>query len=225
MFPDDTRKQRIQAGEMYSSLQVDVNFDGNQLKDAVGDGDYDYVYVDGQHTAFNETQLAAFTGTAEDMGLPVMFRIPHTRHTYLIGRYLDLGVSSIMVPEVETAEVAEEAIQFFYYPQVGRRSWGGAARRGVRAHDNQVSRLEYAAWWNKTGVLGIQIECVDAVLNVAEIARPGIDYVSFGPNDLQFSLEATPDSPFDTVDDCYKYVAEQLQGRDVAVATPTLMPS
>ena len=225
MYPDDTLKQRIQDGQMYSSLQVDVNLDSDQLKEAVGDGGYDLVYVDGQHTAFNESQLAAFTGTAEDLGLPVLFRIPHTRHTYLIGRYLDLGVSAIMVPEVESEEVAEEAIKFFYYPQVGRRSWGGAARRGVRAHDNQVSRLEYAAWWNKTGVLGIQIESVDAVLNVANLAKPGIDYVGFGPNDLQFNLETHPDSPFDRVEDCYQHVAEQLRDRDVAVATPTLIPS
>ena len=41
MFPDDTRKQRIQSGEMYSSLQIDVNFDSDQLKEAVGDGGYD----------------------------------------------------------------------------------------------------------------------------------------------------------------------------------------
>lgn len=210
---------------MYSSLQVDVNFNSDQLKEAVGDGDYDYVYVDGQHTAFNESQLAAFTGTAEDLGLPVMFRIPHTRHTYLIGRYLDLGVSAIMVPEVETEEVAEEAVHFFYYPQVGRRSWGGAARRGVRAHNNQVNRLDYAEWWNKTGVLGIQIECVDAALNVANIAKFGIDYIGFGPNDLQFDLEVHPDSPFDSVDEVYVHVADQLKDRNVAVATPTLQPS
>lgn len=225
MFPDDTRKKRIQHGQMYSSLQVDVNVDSDQLKEVVGDDSYDYVYVDGQHTAFNESQLAAFTGTAEDLGLPVLFRIPHTRHTYLIGRYLDLGVSAIMVPEVETEAVAEEAIKFFYYPQIGRRSWGGAARRGVRAHDNQVPRLDYAAWWNKTGVLGIQIECVDAVLNVANLAKPGIDYVSFGPNDLQFDLEARPDSPFDSLEDCYQHVADQLKDRRVAVARPTLVPS
>ncbi len=32
MFPDDTLKQRIQDGQMYSSLQVDVNLDSDQLK-------------------------------------------------------------------------------------------------------------------------------------------------------------------------------------------------
>ena len=39
MFPDDTLKQRIQDGQMYSSLQVDINFDRDQLKEAIGDGD------------------------------------------------------------------------------------------------------------------------------------------------------------------------------------------
>ena len=62
--------------------------------------------------------------------MPVQFRIPHTRHTYLIGRYLDMGLSGILVPEVEDTAPAEEAVAYAYYPP-GRQAKLGR-RRALR---------------------------------------------------------------------------------------------
>ena len=61
--------------------------------------------------------------------MPVQFRIKNTRHAYLIGNVLDLGPMAIEVPLVEDEAVVQEALDAFYYPQVGHRSWGGPARR------------------------------------------------------------------------------------------------
>ena len=95
--------------------------------------------------SLDEVQLVAFCATAQDLELPVQCRIKHTRHTYLIGNYLDLGPAGIMVPEVEDEAVVDAAVRAFYYPQVGGRSWGGTARMGL---NERPDRLEYAAWWN-----------------------------------------------------------------------------
>ena len=51
---------------------------------------------------------------------------------------------------MEEEATVDEAVEAFYYPQVGRRSWGGAARYGIEGRD---VRLEYADWWNRTGIL------------------------------------------------------------------------
>jgi 2-keto-3-deoxy-L-rhamnonate aldolase RhmA len=75
--------------------------------------------------------------------------------------------------------------------------------------------VEYAEWWNEQVILGIQLECVEAIDNARQLARPGLDYVAFGPNDLMFSLEGHPHYPLRTVDDCMRNVAEQLQGTGV----------
>jgi len=151
----------------------------------------------------------------------VQLRIPHTRHTYLIGRYLDLGPTSIMVPEVETAATVEEAITYTYYPPVGRRSWGGIARR--KAPDGQSARRAYADWWNDYVVLTLQLESVDAINNAELLAKPGVDALAFGPNDLEFSLEMHPNFPLRTVDACMRNVAEQVQGTGIrlSMAIPT----
>jgi len=196
----------------------------NQLEDALARGEYDFLYIDGQHTAFSDDQLVAFCATAEALGLPVQFRIPHTRHTYLIGRYFDLGLTSVLVPEVDAEATVDEAVACAYYPPPGRRSWGGTARRGIQASRGQVERLTYAAWWNTRVVLAIQLESVEAIINARRLAKPGVDFVTFGPNDLLFSLEAHPEFPLRTVDACVRHVAGQLKDSVARLGVPASMP-
>jgi 4-hydroxy-2-oxoheptanedioate aldolase len=208
-------KQRIHNGDIIVALRPSIAISRGQLEDALSKGAYDLIYLDGQHSAFSDDQLVSFCAMAEDLGLPVQFRIPHTRHTYLIGRYLDMGLSAILAPEVAERAAVEEAIAYSYYPQIGRRSWGGAARHGLKAHGGAVDRLTYAEWWNNHVVLAIQLESVDGIVNAHKLALPGVDYVAFGPNDLQFNLEGHPDFPLRTPDDCMRNVAAQLKGSGI----------
>jgi 2-keto-3-deoxy-L-rhamnonate aldolase RhmA len=208
-------KQRIRDGEVVVALRPPITIGRGQLEAALAKGTYDLIYIDGQHTAFSDDQLVAICGMAEELGLPVQFRIPHTRHTYLIGRYLDLGPSAILVPEVEDPAAVDEAIAYGYYPPTGRRSWGGAARYGMRQAGRRPGRTEYAAWWNRHVVLAVQLESVAAIDNARALARPGLDYVAFGPSDLSFDLELHPEYRLRTVDDCMRHVAEQLEGSGI----------
>jgi 2-keto-3-deoxy-L-rhamnonate aldolase RhmA len=211
---EKTLKQRIRHGEIVKSVGVPMDIERAHLEDILGQHDCDYLSLDAQHGPFNETQLAAFCAMAQDFKLPVQVRIKHTRHAHLIGNYLDLGPSGIMVPEVENEAVVDEAVNAFYYPQVGKRSWGGTLRVGL---EEQPDRLEYAAWWNAYGWLAIQIESVEAVINAGKLARPGVDVFSFGPNDLMFSIEAHPRFPFRTLEDCVKHVLDQIKDTHVKV--------
>ena len=218
MATDKNLKQRARDGEELVALRPPITASREQIETWLARGKYDLIYIDGQHTPFSDDQLVAICRTAEELGLPVQFRIPHTRHAYLIGRYLDLGPSAILVPEVADPTVVEEAVAYAYYPPVGVRSWGGAARYGLRAHGD-LGRVGYARWWNETVMLAIQLESIQAISNARDLIRPGVDCVAFGPQDLQFSLENNPDYPLRTVDDCMRHVAEQLQGSGIALAT------
>jgi 2-keto-3-deoxy-L-rhamnonate aldolase RhmA len=104
-------------------------------------------------------------------------------------RFLDFGFSAVLVPEVMEPETVDDAIAYAYYGPIGRRSWGGTARLGL---DKGLDRLAYAAWWNDYVILGIQVESVEAVTNIRKLAKPGVSVVTFGPNDLSFSLEDHP---------------------------------
>jgi len=138
------------------------------------------------------------------------------------GNYLDLGPAGILVPEVRAEVTVREAVHFFYYPQFGSRSWGGNARHGIAG---RADRLEYAAWWNDTGVLWLQLESVDAVINCRKLAQKGVDVLTFGPNDLMFDIERYRNPPFRTVDDCVRHVAREMEGTSVAVSLALLDPS
>ncbi len=214
-------KQRIHAGEVVVALRVPVTTTRSELEAGLAGGDFAFLYVDGQHTAFSEQELINFCALAEEFDLPVQFRIPHTRHSYLVGRYLDLGPTSVMIPEVTEVATVEEAIQFAYYSPVGLRSWGGAARR--QAPNGTTERRAYADWWNEYVVLTIQLESVAAVNNARQLALPGVDVIAFGPNDLEFSLETHPEFPLRTVDECMRNVAAQVADTDVrlSMAIPT----
>lgn len=214
-------KQRIRNGETLSALRVPMTVAQDDLTRALSSGEYDYVYIDGQHQAFTDQQIVSIASVAEDLGYQVQFRIPHTRLTYLIGRYLDLGVSGILVPEVMDEASVDEAIEYAYYPPFGKRSWGGESRYGLSALGDQFNRLSYAEWWNDRVVLALQIESVEAVVNARQLARSGVDYLAFGPMDLAFSIDAHPEFPLRSTRECVRHVLDQLQDTGVQVGIAT----
>ena len=221
MAQDKTLRQRIKDGEVLVALRGSLQTSKNELADIWATGRYDYIWIDGQHTAFTEESLVAYCIAAEELGIDVQLRIPHTRHAYLVGRYLDLGCSAVLVPEVMEEETVNDALDYTYYPQIGRRSWGGEARRGLRSAAKGFNRLEYAKWFNDYVILSIQVESVEAVTNIQKLAKPGVSVVTFGPNDLSFNMEGHTGYPLKTVEDCMLNVAEQLKGTGIRIAMGT----
>ena len=74
--------------------------------------------------------------------------------------------------------------------------------------------MEYAAWWNKNGVLCLQIETVQRVTNAHQLAKPGVDCLTWRPADLSFDLEAHPAFSFQTTDDSVRHALKQLEATD-----------
>lgn len=223
MTTEKNLRARIAAGEEVVALRSNIEWSKDELAAIWAKGDYDFIWLDGQHSAYSDHLLVDFTGAAEQLGIPVQLRIPHTRDAHKVGRFYDLGPTGTLVPEVMEESTVQDALEFAYYGPIGRRSWGGANRLGVRAKTAPGPRLAYAAWWNNTVLLSIQIESVETVTNIARLVKPGITHVTFGPNDLQFSLELHPDYPLQTVEACMQNVADQLKGTNIRIAmgTPT----
>jgi 2-dehydro-3-deoxyglucarate aldolase/4-hydroxy-2-oxoheptanedioate aldolase len=208
-------KQRIRAGEQIVGVSASIKSTKSQLENILSKDKYDYLSVDSQHSPFDENDLVRFCAAAEELDMDVMFRIKHTRHTYLIGNILDLGPSGVEVPQTETEATVNEALHYFYYPQKGGRSWGGAARRGIKGRDD---RLTYAEYWNNYGVLWMQVESLNAINDAKKLAKDGVDCLSWGPADLSFNREAHPEHPLKNDDDCIKFTLEVLKGTGVRLA-------
>ena len=207
-------KQRLHNGETINIGRAPTSASKSELVEILSQDSYDLIFTDAQHSAFNEEKLVSICANLAELGVPVQLRIKHTRDAYLIGNYLDLGPLAIVVPQVESEATVDEAIHAFYYPPIGKRSWGPSSGYGI---EDPPDRLEYAEWWNNTGILSLQLESVDAIANARKLAKPGVDMLMFGANDLRFSLENYPDSPFKTVEDCFQHVVQQMEGTQVKV--------
>ncbi|MCB0064534.1 MAG: hypothetical protein KDE19_20565 [Caldilineaceae bacterium] len=222
MATQPSLKERIHRGDVLIGVSAPMTASQAQLEEILSKDDYAFISTDSQHAAFNEERLVEFCGYAAALNVPVQFRIKHTRHTYLIGNLLDLGPAGVEVPQVETEATVDEAIDYFYYPQRGIRSWGGVARYKINATPEQFA---YAEWWNQTGVLWMQLESINAVTNAHKFAKPGVDCLSWGPADLQFNMAAYPHHPFQSDDDCVRHVLAQLADTDIKLCYRTYDPA
>jgi 2-keto-3-deoxy-L-rhamnonate aldolase RhmA len=215
-------RARIAAGDELVALRGDIGWSKDQIAAGLGGGQYDFIWLDSQHSPYSDQELVSFTAAAEQLGIPVQLRIPHTRDAHKVGHFFDFGINGALVPEVMEAATVQDALDFAYYGPIGRRSWGGGNRLGLRTRTAPTARREYAAWWNETVLLSIQIESVQTVTNIARLVQPGITHVTFGPNDLEFSLDLHPEYPLRTVEACMQNVAEQLKGSKIRIAMGTV---
>ena len=180
--------------------------------------DYDFFHVDSQHLPLNEERMAELCASAGELGVPVILRIKHPRHAYLVGAYADMGLSGLEVPQVESEATALEALEFFYYPPQGKRSYGGTHAPGFTAPQGEDPRFAYARWWNQSGILMLQVESLEAITMTRRLAMSGVDCISWGAapssSDLACSLANNPEHPLKTDDECLAYTISQLQGTD-----------
>jgi len=97
---------------------------------------------------------------------------------------LDLGADSIMIPYINNAEEAKQAISMCKYPTAGTRSVYFPQRS-----TNKDGLLGYVPNANKQVTVALQVETADCIKNIEEIAAlPGLDMLFLGQNDLCMSM-------------------------------------
>ena len=145
----------------------------------------DYVYLDGEHGAFDNRDIEYACVTAERHGVTPIARMPDPSAP-TICRFLDRGIKGIVVPHVDTIETAREVVDAAYFGPVGNRSFGGNRPKFSAGIADMPAHL---AECNEDICVSIMIETRGALAAAAAIAAlPGIDYMSFGLNDLAQSL-------------------------------------
>ena len=171
-------KEKMHTGQPIRSAAATVDATRAQLQEMSKKvGGAELFSLDAQHRPLpDERDLVKFCKMAEELGAGVQIRLQHPKLAYLTGRYADLGVLAVMVPLVEDVETVNEAIDNFYYPPLGNRSWGGEFRF---RETPPTDRLEYAQWWNGHALLGFQIETLRGALNARKHrqARHRLDFL------------------------------------------------
>lgn len=157
---------------------------------------YDWLLVDGEHapndlrSILHQLQAIASAASATS-ALPPGAQAPHpiarvpVGDTALIKQFLDLGVQTLLVPMVDTAEQAQQLVRATRYAPEGVRGMGSALARSSRWQ----SYPQYVHEANQQICLLVQAETVEAMNNLDAIAAtPGVDGVFIGPADLSASM-------------------------------------
>jgi len=143
---------------------------------------FTFVIIDNEHGAADFETTEHMLRAARASGI-----IPVVRcFADDIPRVLDMGVSAIQTPMVETAEEARELVARVRYPVIGRR---GSAFSGRAAGYGAFPGAAHTRRSNEGVALIAMIETPAGVINAAEIAAvDGIDAVFVGPNDLAHAM-------------------------------------
>jgi 2-dehydro-3-deoxyglucarate aldolase/4-hydroxy-2-oxoheptanedioate aldolase len=159
---------------------------------------FDWLLLDLEHGCGGETSLFQTLQALRGSRSAVIVRVG-APHPDLIQRVLDWGADGIMVPHVDTAEIAQAVVRAVRFPPQGTRGYSRSVRAcgyGMQVPDATLQPLILA-----------QIESGEAVSNVRSIAAiDGIDVLFVGPADLSFDLKASGSAR--TYETCLSAVAE-----------------
>ncbi len=171
---------------------IHLTFPSVPIIEVLAGSDIDYVYLDGEHGPFDGAELEACCLAAERHGLTTIARVPSTDQA-TIGFYLDRGVEGIIVPHIETPEDVRQIVRYVYHAPLGERSLGsGRPHHGLYATGDRITEI------NANTSFCVMIESAEGVRRAGELAAvPGVDYMSFGMNDLAQSMgfAGQPDHP------------------------------
>jgi 2-dehydro-3-deoxyglucarate aldolase/4-hydroxy-2-oxoheptanedioate aldolase len=143
---------------------------------------YDWLIIDTEHGPFDSLTAQRML-QAVGKRCPCVVRVPSNEDVW-IKKALDIGSAGVLVPLVNSAEIAARVARACRYAPAGVRGMGGA-----RAHRYGIGFQDYVANADQRILTIIQAEHVEAVANIAAIVDvPGIDAVFVGPYDLSASM-------------------------------------
>lgn len=176
VFKHDMAAGKLQIG-LWCSLCSNI------AAELVSYSGFDWLLLDTEHSP-NEvpdilSQLqASARGTAHSIVRPAW------NDPVLIKRYLDIGAQTLLLPYVQNADEARQAVEATRYPPHGIRGVTGSGRAA------KFGRItDYLKKANDEVCVLVQVETREALAEIDRIAAvPGVDGVFIGPSDLSASF-------------------------------------
>ncbi|MBF4652043.1 4-hydroxy-2-oxoheptanedioate aldolase [Serratia marcescens] len=145
---------------------------------------FDWLLIDGEHAPNNvQTVLGQLQAVAPYPSQPVVR--PPWNDAVIIKQLLDVGAQTLLIPMIQNAEQARDAVRATRYPPHGVRGVGSALARASRW--NRVPG--YLQQADEQMCVLVQIETREAVKNLDAILQvDGVDGVFIGPADLSADM-------------------------------------
>ncbi|SMY08707.1 HpcH/HpaI aldolase family protein [Flavimaricola marinus] len=180
--PKNAFKAALQAGTQQIGIWNTI--DGKTVVEQLASCGFDWMLVDTEHSPISVTDvMSALQAIAAYPDTSAVVRAAGN-DTVEIKRLLDIGVQSLMIPYVQTADEARAAVSAMRYGPHGVRGFAGMTRATRFAKvENYVQTVEDEL------CLIVQVETISAIGQLEEIASvEGVDAVFIGPADLAASM-------------------------------------
>lgn len=175
-------KKQLRAGQM--KLGLFLNSHSPTVAEQLAHSGYDWLLVDTQHGPMGYETLSAMLAGIAHGGAKSMVRVGGYQDRPGIQQALDMGSDGVLVPYINTADEARQAVSCARYPTIGTRSVYFPQRSM-----NRAGLLGYAGAANDNIIVALQVETASCIDNIDEIAAvPGVDILFLGQNDLCMSM-------------------------------------
>ncbi|SDL18451.1 HpcH/HpaI aldolase family protein [Aliiruegeria lutimaris] len=175
--PKNTFKARLKSGDCQIGLWLGLG-DASVAELAAQTG-FDWLVIDGEHGPNGlRDVLAQLRAVGNSCAAVVRTRDDNRAE---IKQMLDLGAQTLLIPMIESADQAREAVRSVRYPPEGARGVGAALARA--SGYNTIP--DYLTSANAEICLLLQVESIAGIAALDEIlAVEGVDGVFVGPADL-----------------------------------------
>ena len=175
-------KKQLRAGK--PKVGLFLNSHSPTVAEQLAHSGYDWLLVDTQHGPMGYETLSAMIAGISHGGAKSLVRVAGYHDRAGIQQSLDMGGDGVLVPYINNAEEARQAVSCARYPTAGTRSVYFPQRSM-----NRQGLLGYAGAANENVIVALQVETADCIKNIDEIAAvPGVDILFLGQNDLCMSM-------------------------------------
>ena len=172
--------QRLRHNEVLIGTMLTIP--APEVAEMIAKCGFDWLFMDGEHAPLPVLEWQRLMQAVGGRCASVL-RVPSLSERD-IKKALDIGADGIIVPMVNNAAQAQQAVEWSKYPPRGKRGVGLA-----RAQGYGLDFADYMENANDSTALIVQAEHIDAVDNIEAIAAvDGIDAVFIGPYDLSASM-------------------------------------
>lgn len=174
-------KQRINSKEPTLGSWITLGHAG--IAEILANAGFDWLVVDLEHSVISIDTAGDLIRVIEYCGVAPLVRLT-SNNADQIKRVMDAGAHGVVVPMVNSAHDAAQAVAATRYAPQGNRGVGLARAQGYGSRFR-----EYLEWQQDSAVVIVQIEHKDALDKLDEILTvPGVDGFIIGPYDLSCSM-------------------------------------
>ncbi|ANE04649.1 HpcH/HpaI aldolase family protein [Corynebacterium crudilactis] len=194
MILNKSLRQKIKNGQQVTGVLIRIP--NEELVEIAACSGFDFILIDGEHGANDAVALRQHIASAAIFGVETLVRVGAGDQSSVL-RATDAGAAGIVIPHVDSAEEAEQAVQWSKYRPTGNR---GFALYSRAASYGKISAAEHIRQTAESMLLFVMLESPTAASRSAEILGVnGVDGFMIGTSDLGASTEPSDPSVSESV--------------------------